>query len=102
MRATPFFIGVVAGLALLACAGYFVLVHTTRAWFEADLHLRSRLAVVSARQSLANNWRTSPERLSDTLADIVRDERIMAAAACSRSGELIAATDAYPAVFTCR
>jgi trehalose 6-phosphate synthase len=102
MRASPFFIGVVAGLALLACAGYFVLVHTTRAWFEADLHLRSRLAVVSARQSLANNWRTSPQRLSDTLADIVRDERIMAAAACSRSGELIAATDAYPAVFTCR
>jgi trehalose 6-phosphate synthase len=102
VRATaPFFAALLVGLAVLAAAGYLVLVHTTRAWFEADLRLRSRLAVVSARQSLANNWGASPSLVADTLADIIRDERIMAAAACSPSGELIGATDAYPAVFTC-
>jgi trehalose 6-phosphate synthase len=98
----PFFFVLVAGLAVLAFAGYFVLVHTTRAWFEADLRLRSRLAVVSARQSFTNNWTADRALVADTLADIVRDERIMAAAACSTDAELIAATDAYPSVFTCR
>ncbi|MBL8721250.1 MAG: trehalose-6-phosphate synthase, partial [Myxococcales bacterium] len=36
------------------------------------------------------------------LADITRDERIMAAAACSSSGDQLAATDSYPIGFSCR
>jgi trehalose 6-phosphate synthase len=36
------------------------------------------------------------------LADITRDERIMAAAACSLRGELLAATESYPTEFSCR
>jgi trehalose 6-phosphate synthase len=101
-RAARFISVLVAGLALLAGAGYFLLAHTTREWFEADLALRSRLAVSSARQSLENDWGADRARLTETLADITRDERIMGAAACSPSGELLAATDSYPAAFSCR
>ena len=101
-RAARFLLVLFAALALLAVAGYFVLAHTTRDWFEADLALRSRLAVSSAEQSLENNWDTDRARLTDTLAGITRDERIMGAAACSTRGDLLAATDSYPAEFSCR
>ncbi|HRC55176.1 MAG TPA: trehalose-6-phosphate synthase [Kofleriaceae bacterium] len=100
-RAARFLLALLIALALLAIAGYFVLAQTTRDWFDADLALRSRLAVSSARRSLERNWGAAPERLTATLADITRDERIMGAAACSTLGELLAATDSYPAEFSC-
>lgn len=102
MRAGRFIFVLVAGLALLAIAGYFGLTQTTRSWFERDLELRSTLAVASARQGLMANWGVASPRLSETLADITRDERIMAAAACASTGELLASTDAYPTQFSCR
>lgn len=101
-RAAPFLLFLLAGLASLAIAGYFALAHTTRSWFDDDLALRSRLAVSSARQSLERNWGADRARLAETLADITRDERILGAAACSASGDLLAATDTYPTEFSCR
>jgi trehalose 6-phosphate synthase len=91
-----------AGFALLAVVGYYVLRYQTRQWFDADLTLRSSLAVASARQSLDEHWDVNREQLSKTLASITRDERIMGAAACSASGQLLAATDSYPSEFSCR
>jgi len=103
MRRASRFLGVLlVGLSLLAVGGYLVLTQTMRSWFEADHALRSRLAVGSARQSLADNWHTSRSRLTETLADITRDERIMGAAACSEDGQLLAATESYPVEFSCR
>ncbi|RPH70020.1 MAG: trehalose-6-phosphate synthase [Myxococcaceae bacterium] len=101
-RAVRFLVLLLVGLALLAVVGYVVLARTTRAWFEHDLALRSQLAVSSARQSLESNWSSGRKQLSGALADITRDERIMAAAACTPQGELLAATDSYPAEFSCR
>ncbi len=101
-RAARFLVFLLAGLALLAVVGYAVLARTTRAWFEHDLALRSRLAVSAARQSLEANWSAGRTRLTETLADISRDERIMAAAACTPQGHLLAATDSYPSEFSCR
>lgn len=101
-RTTRFLALLLVGLGLLAGLGYLVLVRTTRDWFEADLALRSRLAVASARESLATHWTADRARLGRTLADIARDERIMAAAACSPRGELLAATELYPTEFSCR
>jgi trehalose 6-phosphate synthase len=89
-------------LGLLAGLGYITLTRVTRRWFQADLALRSQLAVASARESLASHWASDPARLTRTLADITRDERIMAAAACTMGGDLRAATDSYPAEFSCR
>jgi len=100
-RAVRFLAVLLAGLALLAGVGYGVLARITRDWFEADLELRSRLAVSSARGSLVRRWHGDRQRLTETLADITRDDRIMAAAACSPRGELLAATEAYPSVFAC-
>jgi trehalose 6-phosphate synthase len=101
-RTARFLLVLLAGLAGLVVAGYVILTHTTRRWFEADLALRTQLAVASARHSLASNWGSERARLTAILADITRDERIMGAAACSPGGALLAATDSYPAEFSCR
>ncbi len=100
-RALMFLLLLVGGMAALAAVGYGVLAQTTRRWFEADVELRAQLAVSSARQGLALQWST-PERLAGALVDIARDERIMSAAACAPDGSLLAATQGYPAVFSCR
>ena len=101
-RAGRFLLVLLAGLAALAAVGYFALTRTTHAWFERDLALRTQLAVLSARQSLEANWTSDRQRLTATLTDITRDERIMAAAACSLSGVELAKTANYPAEFSCR
>jgi trehalose 6-phosphate synthase len=102
MRRSLFFIALLLlSLGFLAALGYVVLTRTTRHWFERDLALRSRLAVTSAHESLTRYWRTDPVHLTTTLSDITRDERIMAAAACSPTAELLAATSGYPVAFSC-
>jgi trehalose 6-phosphate synthase len=101
-RAVRFLIVLLAGLAVLAVGGYAVVTRTIAAWFDRDLALRSSLAVASARQSLASHWGEGRPQLAATLADITHDERIMGAAACSPSGELLAATPLYPPEFSCR
>ena len=100
-RVVRFLLSLVASLAVLVAVGYFVLTRTTRAWFERDLELRSRLAVGAARQSLTSSWLQDRGRLAATLEDITRDERMLGAAACSPSGELLASTVAYPVDFSC-
>ncbi len=100
-RTIRFLLVLFAGLALLAAAGYFALAGIRRGWFEADMELRSRLAVTSAGRSLDRRWSGDRHELAETLTDIARDERIMAAAACSPEGDLLASTEAYPAIFSC-
>jgi trehalose 6-phosphate synthase len=101
-RAARLLVPLLASLALLTTAGYFVLTQTTSEWFNADLALRSQLAVASARQGLTSHWPTGSSQLRATLVDMTRDERIMGAAACTPQGELLAATDSYPDEFSCR
>ena len=103
MRRTFRFLGVLlAGLALLTAVGYVTLTRTTQRWFEADVEMRSRLAVAAAHASLVRNWKSNTQRLSEILADITRDERIMGAAACTPQGEVVSSTDAYPSDLSCR
>jgi trehalose 6-phosphate synthase len=101
VRAVRFLSVLVVGLGLVTLLGYLALMRTTRDWFDTDLTLRSRLAVESARGSLARSWSSDPQRLHDTLEDIARDERIMAAAACSTRGAAVATTAYYPPSFDC-
>ncbi len=101
-RSGRFLLVLLTGLALLATGVHVVLNKVTRNWFESDLELRSRLAVSSARQSLEGHWSIGSVALRDTLTNITLDERIMAAAACSTSGELLVASTGYPAGFGCR
>jgi trehalose 6-phosphate synthase len=100
-RALRFLVALLASLGVLALVGYVVMTRTISAWFDKDLALRSTLAVAAARQGLASSW-SDRVRLAARLTDITHDERILGAAACSPSGELLAATDSYPAAFSCR
>jgi len=103
MRRAVRFLGfLLVGLALLTGLAYVGLTRVIREWFDKDITLRSALAVTAARQGLALNWAGDPRRLAETLTDITRDERIMAAAACARDGTLLAATGAYPGEFSCQ
>jgi trehalose 6-phosphate synthase len=89
----------IVGLAVLVLVGHVVLTRTTAGWFERDLALRLRLAIEASRASLASHW-DDRAQLTHVLANITRDERIMAAAACARD-VTAASTDAYPHQFTC-
>jgi trehalose 6-phosphate synthase len=100
-RAARFLLALLGGLAILTLIGYFALTRTIRDWFEADLAMRSQLAVNAARGMLVRNWQAEPDRLAETLADIAHDERVLGAAACSPSGATLASTDAYPRRFSC-
>ncbi|HTM45637.1 MAG TPA: trehalose-6-phosphate synthase [Polyangiaceae bacterium] len=101
-RAAQFLLALLLGLALLTAVAHFTLRRTVGEWFQRDLALRSQLAVDAARQSLQLGWGTSQARLKGALTDITRNERNLGTAACSATGQLLAATDAYPMEFSCR
>ena len=100
-RAARFLLALLAGLAILTLVGYFALTRTIRDWFEADLAMRSQLAVNAARGTLLRNWQANPQRLAETLADMAYDERVIGAAACSPNGATLVATDGFPRRFSC-
>jgi len=96
---TRFLLPLTAVLALLAVVGHAALTRTTSRWFDADLALRSQLAIESARTSLIAHW-DQRDHLVQVLAAITRDERIMGAATCGDDATLVA-TEAFPQAFTC-
>ncbi|MBL9039293.1 MAG: trehalose-6-phosphate synthase [Archangium sp.] len=100
-RALRFLAVLVAALAVLTAVGDWGVTRVIRGWFDKDLRLRTSLAVASARQSLTTHWSTDRRALETSLGDITRDERIMGAAACSSSGGLLAATDAFVSILSC-
>ena len=65
--------------------------------------LRSELVVSSARQALLAHWRKAESReLRNLLVELMRDERIMAAAACAADLTALAKTPDFPSGFSCR
>jgi trehalose 6-phosphate synthase len=102
-RAARFSFGLVLGLALVAWIGSFALERTTRGWFERDITLRAHLAANGARQALVARWHAEhAAELERLLADVTRDERIMAGAACGTDLRLVAQTPGFPPQFACR
>ncbi|HVZ33128.1 MAG TPA: trehalose-6-phosphate synthase, partial [Polyangiaceae bacterium] len=100
--AARFLLVLLTSLGLLTWSAYYVLVSTTRSWFERDIQLRARLAVASAEVSLIAAWRANDANgIAAILARIARDERIMGAAVCPDEGKLAIATSSFPAEFTC-
>ncbi len=95
-------IPLVAVLALLAWGATSLLNVTARSWFERDATTRARLAVGSARDSLAQSLATRNERrLATVLDEIARGDNIVGVAACSTAGVTLARTHAFPAAFGC-
>lgn len=91
----------VLGLSILSGLAFGVVVSKTRRWFERDIDLRARAVVGSARQSLVAHWHDLGS-MTELLAEIARDERIMAVAACDSDGSERTATTAFPREISCR
>lgn len=102
-RAFRFVFPLVVGLALVTWVASVLVQKTMRDWFDKDIDLRAQLAVSGARQALVSHWRKEHSSdLQDLLAEITRDERIMASAACASDLTPLAETKDYPNGFTCR
>ena len=99
-RPFRFLVALILGLALVTWLASAIVRRTTRDWFEKDVSLRAHLAVSGARQALIAHWNEEGP-LRDLLTEITRDERIMAAAACSSDRTLLAQTKDYPEAFGC-
>jgi trehalose 6-phosphate synthase len=74
-----------------------VTTRTARVWFESELSTRARLAAQSARQAILDAQDVADTaRLLTLLDDVVRDDRVVAAALCGADGRLVVATARYP------
>jgi len=92
-------VGVLAALAWAATA---VVNGTTRSWFEKDVTLRARLALNGAGDALATHAAAGDRRrLAAVLGELARDERVMAAAVCSKSFRTLARTGELPERYAC-
>lgn len=102
-RAARFVVPLVLGLAALTAIAHALVLRTTRRWFETDMRLRSEVVVSAAREGLVHHW-SADERpaLEAVLQDIAVDDRVMGVAACRADGTRLAATQGYPADFSCR
>jgi trehalose 6-phosphate synthase len=96
------FLPLLVGLTLLAGGAAVVVDRTTHAWFLRDVALRSRLAAAGAQDALVSHLDAGERRkLTPVLEGIARDERIMAAAACSTELATVSRTPGFPERFTC-
>ncbi|MGH9679039.1 MAG: alpha,alpha-trehalose-phosphate synthase (UDP-forming), partial [Candidatus Acidiferrales bacterium] len=103
MRPTiKFLIGLVFSLAVLTGVTAVLVQRTTRRWFDDDVRLRAALVVRGAREDLSAHWNLNDrQELERKLEEITRDERIMAAAACTQNLTLLAKTADFPSQFSC-
>jgi len=85
MRPTiKFLIGLVLSLGILTWVTAVLVQRTTRRWFENDLRLRAELVVTGSREALSAHWtKYDQPELGRILEEITREDRIMAAAACT-------------------
>ena len=101
-RVARFLVVLLAAGILLAWVAAMVVERTTRHWFEEDIVQRSGLVANNARQQLLASWAPPQgDALAASLTNITRDERIMAAAACTEGGQLLARTPLLPPQLTC-
>ncbi|MBK7860327.1 MAG: trehalose-6-phosphate synthase [Archangiaceae bacterium] len=93
----------VLALGLLTWGALDIVSSTFRGWFDKDLRLRAELAVNSSRRALTAAWESgNVEALGRLLAEVARDERIMASAACDVEGRAVALTVDWPSELSCR
>jgi trehalose 6-phosphate synthase len=97
-----FFVVLVFALGLLSATAWLLVTQTTRGWFERDLALRADLAVSGARRALVSDLQRKDVRgLRNLLAEIARDERILAASVCSPDFKTVAETPKFPKALAC-
>ncbi|MBI3182631.1 MAG: trehalose-6-phosphate synthase [Myxococcales bacterium] len=100
-RAVRFGVALVLGLALLTYGASVWVQRRTREWFDKDLSSRAEAAVTATRRILASRW-DRPDELGELLADLAHDERVLAAAACTKEATPLASSSEMPAQFSCQ
>jgi len=99
-RVARLILALIVGLALLMWAASGVVQTTASKWFERDVSSRAQLVLTGAKQSLADTW-FDPTNLQKQLVALTRDERVMAAAACSADLSPLSSTPGFPEEFSC-
>lgn len=90
------------GLGLLTWIADAVLVKTARDWFLRDASMRSRLSVSSAHLSLVARVRYGDSsEIAALLANLTRDERIMAIGLCDDSARSRQMSPLFPKEYSC-
>lgn len=101
-QALRFVVGLLLGLALLTWGTSIIVERTTTTWLKKDVRLRAEVILSGARPALVANWRPEARPvLRNMLAEITRDERILAAAACNPDMTMLAGTADFPTKFGC-
>jgi trehalose 6-phosphate synthase len=101
-RGLRFAVVLVAGLAVLTWIALGLAGRTARRWFENDAATRAELAVNGSRRAIVAYWHDREwKELDALLLEVTRDERIMAAAACSTDLRFVARTPGYPDRYRC-
>jgi trehalose 6-phosphate synthase len=101
-RVARFLVVLLASGAILAWVAATLVERTSRHWFEEDIVLRDGLVGSGARQNLLAHWSQNPDAgLGRILTDLARDERIMAATACSDRMEMLARSPLMPPQISC-
>jgi trehalose 6-phosphate synthase len=101
-RVARFLIVLLASGALLAWLAAAVVMRTSRHWFEEDIVERAGEVGAKARAALLANWTPGQnEALTALLGGLVRDERILGAAACTEDAQPLARTPRLPAQLSC-
>lgn len=89
-------------LALVAWGASEVFNRQSLAWAERDLSMRAQLAARGAHESLEARLAARDRRSARALLDeLVRDERLLAAALCLPDGTALAVTEALPEAAAC-
>src|SRR4051794_30217185 len=93
----------VAGLAACSILAHIVLVRMTRHWFETDLATRADFVRNGALPLLTGSEASEDRKvLSAKLAEIVRDQRLMAAQVCTAEGGTLARSARVAEPVSCR
>ena len=101
-RTWKFLLGLLLGLSVLTLAADHLMQRTLRRWSERDLLLRGELALRGAQRLLLSGWQNQNlEQLRDTLTELTRDDRIMAAGVCGLDGRLAVHTADLPESLNC-
>jgi len=97
-----FLLPLIAIFLLLSWGASEVMSKVSYRWYERDVSLRSELVMNSSRQGLLRAWNEGDvEAVTRTLQEITRDERVLAAAACSPDLTVVAQTADFPTEFSC-
>jgi trehalose 6-phosphate synthase len=97
-----FLLPLIVVFGVLSWGAAELLSRVSRNWYERDTSLRAALVMSGARVGLLRAWNEGDvEAVTRILQEITRDERLLAATACSPTLTVVAQTADFPEQFSC-